>query len=71
VVVEGAPTGWWDGVPGVLGAHAVDDAAVLVELTDDADDQALLDAARSAGRVRHFAAAEVRLADLFREVVAA
>jgi ABC-2 type transport system ATP-binding protein len=43
---------------------------VVVELAGDADEQALLDAARRAGRVRRFAPQEPTLADLFREVVA-
>ena len=37
----------------------------------DADDQALLDAARAAGRVTSFGAVRPRLADVFREVVEA
>jgi ABC-2 type transport system ATP-binding protein len=46
------------------------DGAVVVELADGADEQALLDAARRAGRVRRFAPEEPTLADLFREAVA-
>jgi ABC-2 type transport system ATP-binding protein len=47
-----------------------DNGAVVVELGPGADEQALLDAARRAGRVRRFAPEEPTLADLFREVVA-
>jgi ABC-type uncharacterized transport system ATPase subunit len=43
---------------------------VVVELSGAADEQALLDAARSAGRVRRFAPEEPTLADLFREAIA-
>ncbi len=56
-------------MPSVLVAH-VDDGAVVVELEEGADEQALLDAARRAGRVRRFAPEEPTLAELFREVVA-
>ena len=55
-------------VPSVVVAHT-DADAVVVELAEDADEQALLDAARRAGRVRRFAPVEPTLADLFREVV--
>ena len=47
-----------------------DNGAVVVELGPDADEQALLDAARRAGRVRRFAPEEPTLAELFREAVA-
>jgi len=65
----GPGEGWVAGVPGasVVGRH---DGAVVVELAGDADEQALLDAARGAGRVRRFAPEEPTLADLFREAVA-
>ena len=46
-----------------------DGEAVLVQLHDGADDQAVLDAARRAGRVRSFAPARPTLTELFREVV--
>jgi ABC-2 type transport system ATP-binding protein len=66
----GAAGGAW--LTGVAGATLVggDDGAVVVELADDADEQALLDAARRAGRVRRFAPEEPTLADLFREAIA-
>ena len=63
------PDGWVARVPS---ATVVDrrDGAVVVELSGGADEQALLDAARRAGRVRRFAPEEPTLAQLFREVVA-
>jgi ABC-2 type transport system ATP-binding protein len=69
IVVDGAREDWVAAVPSVLVAH-VDDGAVVVELEEGADEQALLDAARRAGRVRRFAPEEPTLAQLFREVVA-
>jgi ABC-2 type transport system ATP-binding protein len=68
VEVSGAPTGW---VEAVVGAELVlsDNGAVVVELGDGGDEQALLDAARRAGRVRRFAPEEPSLAQLFREVI--
>jgi len=64
-----AADGWLGGVPGatIVGRG---NGAVVVELSDGADEQALLDAARAAGRVRRFAPEEPTLADLFREAVA-
>jgi ABC-2 type transport system ATP-binding protein len=69
-VDAGAADGAW--LMGVAGATVVrgDDGAVVVELADGADEQALLDAARRAGRVRRFAPEEPTLADLFREAIA-
>jgi ABC-2 type transport system ATP-binding protein len=46
------------------------EGAIVVELPDDVDEQALLDAARRAGRVRRFAPEEPTLAELFREAIA-
>jgi ABC-2 type transport system ATP-binding protein len=60
---------WLTGVAGATLVGA-DNGAVVVELADDADEQALLDAARRAGRVRRFAPEEPTLADLFREAIA-
>jgi ABC-2 type transport system ATP-binding protein len=68
VHVEGSGGDWISGVPGatlVGGANG----DVLVELTEGADDQLVLDAARRAGRVRRFEPARPTLAELFREVV--
>ncbi len=68
VDVEGAEDGWLDGLPGVE-VVAADGTGVVVELNGGIDDQRLLDAARSAGRVRSFAPVRPTLAELFREVV--
>jgi ABC-2 type transport system ATP-binding protein len=68
VQVEGAPAGWLDGVAGAA-VLASDASGVLVELDREDDDQAVLEAARRAGRVRRFAPAQPTLAELFREVV--
>jgi ABC-2 type transport system ATP-binding protein len=59
-----------DRLPGVRSAWT-DDGAVVVELADGADDQAVLDAARAAGRVVAFERVVPTLAELFREVVQA
>jgi ABC-2 type transport system ATP-binding protein len=69
VELSDAREDWLGAVPqaSVVGR---DNGAVVVELGPDADEQALLDAARRAGRVRRFAPEEPTLADLFREVVA-
>ncbi|MET7297579.1 ATP-binding cassette domain-containing protein [Embleya sp. NPDC005575] len=63
-----APTGWADELPGLKVLSAQDDT-VLVELLAGTSEQALLDAARAAGRVLAFAPATPSLAELFREVV--
>jgi ABC-2 type transport system ATP-binding protein len=62
-------TGWAARVPGVR-VLADDADGTLVELGDGVSEQALLDAAREAGRVRAFAPVAPSLAELFREVVA-
>jgi len=67
VVVEGARAGWADGIPGVTAAGPGDGTFLLAP---DADEQRLLDAARSAGRVLAFAPEEQRLAEVFREAIA-
>ena len=69
IAVEGAPPGWIDDVPGVQ-VVAEDARGLLVSLDARADEQALLDAGRTAGRVVHFAREEPTLVDVFREVVA-
>jgi ABC-2 type transport system ATP-binding protein len=68
--VSGAPADWADGVPAV---HVVEkaDGRVVVELAAGGDEQALLDAARSVGRVTHFSAVQPTLTDLFRQAVQA
>ncbi len=59
---------WLDGVPGAsrLGAE---DGSVLIALEEDADAQAVLDRARTAGPVTHFSFVLPTLTELFREVV--
>ena len=66
VEVHGAAPGWAQALPGAE-VQSADDAEVLVR-TDD--EQALLDAARAAGRVTRFEPVSPSLADLFREAVA-
>jgi ABC-2 type transport system ATP-binding protein len=48
---------------------ARDNHGLVLELREGADDQAVLDAARRAGRVRRFEPVQPTLAELFREVV--
>ncbi|WP_439676962.1 ABC transporter ATP-binding protein [Embleya sp. MST-111070] len=69
VRVVGAPAGWADALPGVRVLGPAEEDAVLVELLPGTSEQALLDAARAAGRVLAFAPAAPSLAELFREVV--
>jgi ABC-2 type transport system ATP-binding protein len=69
VELAGAGEDWLGDVP-AASVVARDNGAVVVELGPDADEQALLDAARRAGRVRRFAPEEPTLAELFREAVA-
>jgi ABC-2 type transport system ATP-binding protein len=68
VDVDGADGRWLDGLGGV---EVVDRGGpgLVVELHDGVDDQAVLDAARRAGRVRRFEPVRPTLAELFREVV--
>jgi ABC-2 type transport system ATP-binding protein len=70
VELAGGSTQWAEGLDGVRSVRAVDGAA-LIELTDGADDQAVLDAARAAGRVVAFERVVPSLTDTFREVVQA
>jgi ABC-2 type transport system ATP-binding protein len=69
VEVRGIDDGWWQVVPGVVPIRA-DDGAVVLELTDGADPQRVLDVARAAGDVVRFGPVRPTLAELFREVVA-
>ncbi len=64
-----ASPGWAAGLPGV---RTVSERAgnTLLELTADADDQAVLAAAVRTGRVTHFAPQQPTLVELFREAVA-
>ncbi|MEA2133025.1 MAG: type transport system ATP-binding protein [Solirubrobacteraceae bacterium] len=70
VAVSGAGEEW---LAGVAGAEVVDrgPAGVLVALRDGAGPDALLDAARRAGSVTHFALERPTLSELFRKAVAA
>jgi ABC-2 type transport system ATP-binding protein len=68
-VGTGAVAGWADRLPGVVSV-AYRDAASILTLTRDADEQVILDAARALGPVREFTPLEPSLADLFREAVA-
>lgn len=69
VAIDGPADGWADVLPGASVLTA-DTRGVLVALDAATDEQALLDAARAAGRVRHFALEEPTLAELFRGAVA-
>jgi ABC-2 type transport system ATP-binding protein len=72
VVVDGAENGWAGRVPGVLDVRPDGDGppgAVLVDLAASTDEQAVLDAARAAGAVTHFAEVQPTLAELFRAAV--
>jgi ABC-2 type transport system ATP-binding protein len=68
IEVSGAPADWADSLPT---AHVIDKAngRVVIELEADSDEQAVLDVARSVGRVTHFSAIEPTLTDLFRQAV--
>jgi ABC-2 type transport system ATP-binding protein len=71
VQVEGDGSGGW--LDGVAGARVVEAGprGVLLRLEPGADLDAVLDAARAAGKVTHFSLERPTLADLFRAVVAA
>ena len=68
VDLERAPGDWADQLSGVE-VVARDNHGLVLELREGADDQAVLDAARRAGRVRRFEPVQPTLAELFREVV--
>jgi ABC-2 type transport system ATP-binding protein len=70
VGVAGATSDWASTLPGATVVGKANGRFVL-ELAGGADEQALLDAARAAGRVTHFSAVEPSLADLFRQAVQA
>ncbi|MEY9863122.1 ABC-2 type transport system ATP-binding protein [Catenulispora sp. GAS73] len=63
-----AAAGWADGLLGVESAEYGPTTTLI--LTGEADDQAILDAARAVGPVREFTPLRPSLADLFREAVA-
>ena len=62
-----------DWTAGLVGVEVVERAAdgVVLELAPETDSQHVLDAARRAGRVTHFAEEHPTLAELFRDLVAA
>jgi ABC-2 type transport system ATP-binding protein len=68
VDVRNAPADWPASLTGVEIAEQTGTRSVL-RLSAAADAQAILDAARRAGRVTHFAELQPGLADVFREVV--
>ena len=70
VELEGGGTAWADNVAGATVLARIGDEVVL-ELAPGGDDQAVLDAARAAGRVRSFRREAPSLSELFREVVSA
>jgi len=72
VDVRGAPDGWVEAA-GLVGVTVVgaDEDGVVLQLADEADTQAVLDAARTAGRLEAFTPQSPTLAELFREVVQA
>lgn len=70
MVVEDAAGTWATELPGAAVAER-DGNRVVLELTQDADEQVILDRARAAGRVTHFSRVEPTLLDLFRSVVSA
>jgi ABC-2 type transport system ATP-binding protein len=63
-----APAGWWDAVKGTS-AVRVDGTRLLLELSDGADDQAILRAALETGPVQEFRRAAPSLVEVFRDVV--
>jgi ABC-2 type transport system ATP-binding protein len=66
IEVDAPDDSWVEAAPGAARVNGS-----LVELDDDADPQALLDAARAAGPVRRFGPEQPSLAEIFREAVAA
>jgi ABC-2 type transport system ATP-binding protein len=70
VGVAGASADWASGLPGTT-AVGKSNGRIVLELSDGADEQAVLDAARAAGRVIHFSAVEPSLTELFRQAVQA
>jgi ABC-2 type transport system ATP-binding protein len=68
VRVAGAGAGWVGDLPGVTVSEASGDT-VRLDLSGGGDSQAVLDAARSAGRVEQFGYERLRLSEVFRRAV--
>ena len=68
VKVQAAHDAWHQGLRGAPVVQS-NGAGVILQLDDNLDEQVVLDAARSAGRVLHFEIVRPRLSELFREVV--
>jgi ABC-2 type transport system ATP-binding protein len=68
VDAPGAADGWAQSVPGVI-VHGREGTRTVLELTDGADDQAVLRAALATGPVREFSRRRSTLTELFRDVV--
>jgi ABC-2 type transport system ATP-binding protein len=68
VELAGAPSGWYEAIPGVRPDPAGSDDAVL-ELDANVDEQRVLDVARSVADVTAFSRVQPSLADLFRAAV--
>jgi ABC-2 type transport system ATP-binding protein len=68
VDIRGASAGWDDELAGVELVERADGRTVF-RLSEQADPQRILDAARRSGSVTHFAESRPTLAELFREVV--
>ena len=71
VRVAGDPGGRWAAAltDGARRLSVAEDGTVTVELDDERGSDAVLDAARAAGRVEQFGAARRRLSEVFREAV--
>lgn len=70
IEIRDAPAGWMDRLTGVTLVQRSGPGSVL-ELDEATDSQRVLDVARQAGTVTHFAEHQPTLAELFREVVPA
>ena len=63
------PNGWIGAIDGVRVVEPLPDGAI-VELDEGVSETAVLDAARAAGRVRHFSVVQPSLSEIFRRAVA-
>lgn len=69
VRVQGGDAGWAGGLEGVEAVEEDNRSGMLFSLTKEADEQRVLDAARTAGRVTHFGFERRTLTEIFREVL--